>query len=59
MRAIFQRDPVVHGPTSSRRPHALHEAQMAMIANPATQNPYYWAAFVSIRNWMPLARSIQ
>jgi CHAT domain-containing protein/Tfp pilus assembly protein PilF len=37
------------------RSAALREAQKAMIANPATQHPYYWAAFVPIGNWMPLA----
>jgi len=37
------------------RSAALREAQKAMIANPATQHPYYWAAFISIGNWTPLA----
>jgi len=37
------------------RSAALREAQLAMIANPATQHPYYWAAFVPIGNWTPLA----
>jgi CHAT domain-containing protein/Tfp pilus assembly protein PilF len=37
------------------RAAALREAQKAMIANPATQHPYYWAAFVPIGNWTPLA----
>jgi CHAT domain-containing protein/Tfp pilus assembly protein PilF len=37
------------------RSAALREAQQAMIANPATQHPYYWAAFVPIGNWTPLA----
>lgn len=36
------------------RSAALREAQKAMIANPATQHPYYWAAFLPIGNWMPL-----
>ncbi|WP_354065817.1 MULTISPECIES: CHAT domain-containing protein [unclassified Bradyrhizobium] len=31
------------------------EAQEAMIANPATRHPYYWAAFVFIGNGAPLA----
>jgi CHAT domain len=34
---------------------ALREAQKAMIANPATQHLYYWAAFVPIGSWTPLA----
>jgi CHAT domain-containing protein len=37
------------------RAAALREAQQAMIANPATRHPYYWAAFVPIGNWTPLA----
>jgi CHAT domain-containing protein len=36
------------------RSAALREAQRAMIANPATRHPYYWAAFVPIGNWTPL-----
>ena len=36
------------------RSAALREAQKAMIANPATRHPYYWAAFVPIGSWMPL-----
>jgi CHAT domain-containing protein/Tfp pilus assembly protein PilF len=38
------------------RSAALREAQQAMIANPATRHPYYWAAFVPIGNWTPLAK---
>jgi CHAT domain-containing protein len=37
------------------RAAALREAQKAMIANPATRHPYYWAAFVPIGDWTPLA----
>jgi CHAT domain-containing protein len=36
------------------RSAALRAAQQAMIAKPATQHPYYWAAFVPIGNWSPL-----
>ena len=36
------------------RSAALREAQKAMIANTATQHPYYWAAFVPIGAWTPL-----
>jgi len=25
-----------------------------MIANPATAQPYYWAAFIPIGDWTPL-----
>jgi CHAT domain-containing protein/Tfp pilus assembly protein PilF len=37
------------------RSAALREAQEAMIANPATRHPYYWAAFVLVGNGTPLA----
>jgi CHAT domain-containing protein len=37
------------------RSAALSEAQRAMIANSGTQHPYYWAAFVPIGSWKPLA----
>jgi hypothetical protein len=37
------------------RSAALREAQKSMIADPATQHPYYWAAFVPNGNWTPLA----
>jgi CHAT domain-containing protein len=37
------------------RSAALREAQRAMIANPATQHPYYWAAFIHVGSWTPLA----
>jgi CHAT domain-containing protein/Tfp pilus assembly protein PilF len=37
------------------RSAALREAQKAMIANPTTQHPYYWAAFAPIGDWTPLA----
>jgi len=36
------------------RSAALREVQKAMIANPVTQHPHYWAAFVPIGNWTPL-----
>jgi CHAT domain-containing protein/Tfp pilus assembly protein PilF len=36
------------------RSGALRAAQKAMMANPARQHPYYWAAFISIGNWGPL-----
>ena len=36
------------------RSGALRAAQRAMIANPARQHPCYWAAFITIGNWMPL-----
>jgi len=39
---------------SEGRSGALRAAQKAMLANPARQHPYYWAAFVPIGNWAPL-----
>jgi CHAT domain-containing protein len=39
------------------RAAALRAAQRAMIANPATRHPHYWAAFVPIGNWTPLAKN--
>jgi CHAT domain-containing protein len=36
------------------RSAALRATQQAMIANPATRHPCYWAAFVPIGNWTPL-----
>ena len=36
------------------RSAALREVQKAMISDPATQHPYYWAAFLAIGNWAPL-----
>jgi CHAT domain-containing protein len=38
------------------RSAALRAAQQAMIANPDTRHPHYWAAFVFIGNWAPLAK---
>jgi CHAT domain-containing protein/Tfp pilus assembly protein PilF len=35
---------------------ALREAQKTMMANPATQHPYYWAAFVPIGSWTPIQK---
>jgi CHAT domain-containing protein len=37
------------------RSGALRASQRAMMANPARQHPYYWAAFIPIGNWTPLA----
>ena len=37
------------------RAAALREAQRAMIADPATRHPYYWAAFVLVGRWTPLS----
>jgi CHAT domain-containing protein/Tfp pilus assembly protein PilF len=37
------------------RSGALRDAQIAMLANPGRRHPYYWAAFIAIGNWTPLA----
>jgi len=36
------------------RSGALRASQKAMLANPARQHPYYWAAFIPIGDWTPL-----
>jgi CHAT domain-containing protein len=38
------------------RSAALREAQRTMIRDPRRSHPYYWAAFVPIGNWAPLAQ---
>jgi CHAT domain-containing protein len=40
--------------TGGGRSGALREAQLAMMANPVRQHPYYWAGFIFIGNWTPL-----
>ena len=30
---------------------ALHQAQQALLQNPRSQNPYYWAPYVLVGNW--------
>ncbi|MCA9470186.1 MAG: CHAT domain-containing protein, partial [Nitrospira sp.] len=37
------------------RSAALREAQRTMMANPKRSHPYYWASFIPIGNWRPLA----
>jgi CHAT domain-containing protein/tetratricopeptide (TPR) repeat protein len=37
------------------RSAALRGTQRAMVADPARQHPYYWATFVPIGDWRPLA----
>jgi len=36
------------------RAAALRSVQLSMLADPARQHPYYWAAFIPIGNWTPL-----
>jgi CHAT domain-containing protein len=38
------------------RSGALRATQKAMMGKPARQHPYYWAAFIPIGNWTPLAK---
>ena len=37
------------------RAAALRSVQLSMLGDPAHQHPYYWAAFIPIGNWAPLA----
>ena len=39
------------------RSAALREAQREMAATPAQSHPYYWANFVAIGDWRPIAAS--
>ncbi|MDR4469258.1 MAG: tetratricopeptide repeat protein [Nitrospira sp.] len=39
------------------RSEALRNAQLAMMKSKDRSHPYYWAAFVPIGNWTPLAKS--
>jgi len=39
------------------RSEALRNAQLAMMKSKDRAHPYYWAAFVPIGNWTPLAKS--
>jgi CHAT domain-containing protein len=34
---------------------ALLHAQQSMMANPSFSHPYYWASFIPLGNWLPLA----
>jgi len=36
---------------------ALRYAQRTMIKDPARPHPFYWAAFVPIGDWRPLAQT--
>lgn len=36
------------------RTDAMRQVQLEMLKNPNTQTPYYWAAFVSSGDWLPL-----
>jgi CHAT domain-containing protein len=37
------------------RSAALRATQLAMLKDPARRHPYYWAAFIPIGSWTPLA----
>ena len=39
------------------RSEALRNAQLTMMKSKDRSPPYYWAAFVPIGNWTPLARN--
>jgi CHAT domain-containing protein len=33
------------------RGEALRQVQLAMLADPETEHPYYWASFIPVGNW--------
>ncbi|MDG2989698.1 CHAT domain-containing protein [Candidatus Synechococcus calcipolaris G9] len=37
------------------RTEAMRQVQLEMLNNPQTETPYYWAAFVSSGDWLPLS----
>jgi CHAT domain-containing protein len=37
------------------RSPALRAAQEALLADPRYRHPYFWAAFIQIGDWTPLA----
>jgi CHAT domain-containing protein len=37
-----------HGALGKGQAVALHEAQLAILKDPATAHPFYWAAFILI-----------
>ena len=39
------------------RSEALRNAQLTMMKSKDRSHPYYWAAFVPIGDWRPLAES--
>jgi CHAT domain-containing protein len=34
------------------RAEALRQAQLKLLADPRSQHPYYWSAFVLVGNWL-------
>ena len=34
--------------------HALRDGQTAMLRDPKTRHPYYWAGFIQSGDWRPL-----
>ncbi|NEQ26318.1 MAG: CHAT domain-containing protein, partial [Microcoleus sp. SIO2G3] len=49
MQQVYQA--LAQEPTVSRA-EALRRSQLALLADPDRQSPYYWAAFVLVRNWL-------
>ncbi|HVJ94503.1 MAG TPA: CHAT domain-containing protein, partial [Labilithrix sp.] len=41
------------------RAAALRKVQLAMLAKPATQHPYFWAAFIPSGAWEPMRLDVQ
>ena len=38
------------------RHEGLRQAQLALLAEPETRHPYYWAAFIASGDWRPINR---
>jgi CHAT domain-containing protein len=38
------------------RGDALRQAQLAMLRDPDTRHPFYWASFIQAGDWTPVAR---
>jgi CHAT domain-containing protein len=49
MRAFYTRLRAGDGRTA-----ALRQVQLAMLRNPQTRHPFYWAAFIQSGAWGPL-----
>jgi len=41
------------------RSEALRQAQLTLLENPQTENPYYWAAFIPSGNWQKIRLSTE
>jgi CHAT domain-containing protein len=48
----FYKNLSMRGTTTTSKAKALRSAQLALLAEPATQHPANWAAFMLIGNWL-------